>query len=152
MIYTKKDWLGKKEEFKMLKLELQNENKDLFSSCFQQSNEDIINVKKGTFIILKNLPDKISRNEIKIWVSHFVEPAYVDLNLPKKECIVRFSHPIYADSFVNKFYNCKETKINNHKIDIVKLEGEDEEKYIKKVDQLKKDFSQNKKNEKKKNK
>ena len=147
-ILSKREWLEKKEEFKKIKQELQTENKDLFQSCFKQSNEDINSIRKGTLIILKDLPEKINKNDIKIWVSHFIEPAYVDYNNHRKECIVRFSHAIFADSFLNKFNEENERKINDEIIQIEKMEGEEEEKYISKVENLMKDFGNKKQNKK----
>lgn len=146
VIYSKKHWLKKKEEYKNLKNELQIENKDLFISCFKQTNDDINIIKEGTLVIIKNLSERITKNEIKIWVSHFVEPAYVDFNNSKKECIVRFSHSIFADSFINLFKNMKDTRINNHNniVKLEKLQGEDETKYINKVRKLQEDFAKNK--------
>lgn len=99
-------------------------------------------------MILKDLPEKITKSDIKIWISHFVEPAYVDLNQAKHECIIRFAQPIFAESFVNKFFIENEKKINNHPIQIEILEGEEEDKYISKVENLKKEF-QDKKSKKK---
>ena len=129
-----------------MKSELQNENKDLFVSCFKQTNKDINQLKEGTLIILKNLPMKITKNEIKIWISHFVEPAYIDLNSNKNECIVRFLHPILADSFVN-FFNGKEENIclKNQKIKVEKLGDEEEKLYIEKVKKLQEEFAKNNK-------
>lgn len=146
VIFSKKHWLEKKEEYKKLKTDLQNENKDLFISCFKQNNKYINQIKEGTLIILKNLPLKITKNEIKIWISHFVEPAYIDFNSNRNECIVRFLHPILADSFIN-FFKGKEDEINikNNKIKVEKLEGESERIYIEKVKKLQEEFSKNKK-------
>jgi len=151
VIISKKEWLEKKEEFKKIKQELQMENKDIFESCFKQSNDDITSIKKGTLIILKDLPEKINKNEIKIWVSNFIEPAYVDYNSHKRECVIRFSHGIFADSFLNKFNNDEnenERKLNDKIIQIEKMEGDEEEKYILKVENLMKDFSIKKQNKK----
>jgi len=144
VIFSKKHWLEKKEEFKKLKNEFQNENKDLFISCFKQINNDINQIKEGTLIILKNLPEKISKNEIKIWISHFVEPSYIDLNHHKNQCIVRFSHPIIADSFINLFKGLEEKNLKYPKIKVEKLEGEEEKQYVEKVEFLQAEFAKTK--------
>ena len=148
VILSKKEWLNKKEEFKKIKQELQIENKDIFESCFKQSNEDISSIRKGTLIILRDLPEKINKNDINIWVSHFIEPAYIDFNSHRRECIVRFSHAIFADSFLNKFHSENERKLNDKIIHIEKMEGEEEEKYILKDENLMKDFAIKKQNKK----
>jgi len=126
------------------------ENQDLFISCFKQTNSDINILREGTLIKIKNLPNKITKNEIKIWISHFVEPAYVDLNNEKKECIIRFSYPIFADSFINLFKEKDEIKLNEYIVQLEKLEGEEEKKYIEKVKGLQEQFEKNKKNKKQK--
>lgn len=126
------------------------ENQDLFISCFKQTNSDINILKEGTLIRVKNLPIKITKNEIKIWISHFVEPAYIDLNSEKKECIVRFSYPIFADGFINLFKEKDQIKLNEHLVELEKLEGEEEKRYIEKVKGLQAQFqfAKNKKNKK----
>lgn len=145
VIFSKKHWLEKKEEYKKLKNELQNENQDLFISCFKQSNSSVNQIKEGTLIFLKDLPEKITKNELKILISHFVEPSYIDLNHNKNECIVRFSHPILADSFINLFKGCEENNFKNQNIKVEKLEGEEEKQYIQKIEKLQAEFAKNKK-------
>jgi hypothetical protein len=159
VIISKKNWLLKKDEFKKIKLDLQIQNKDIFEKCFKKTNEDINIIKKGTLIILKDLPEKINKNDIKIWISHFIEPAYVDYNSNNKECIIRFSHPIFADYFLNTFNHQDKDyifdidyensrKLNGKILYVEKMEGDDEDKYIKKVEKRKKEFSFKKKNKK----
>jgi RNA recognition motif-containing protein len=157
-IITKTKWLEKKKEFKLLKKELQNENKDIFAECLGQDSTQLTNeIPKGVLVKLADLPvdKKIDKSDIKIWVSHFVEPIYVDYNdkINPTECILRFSHPIIADSFINKVLNDESSGLfKNKKINIEKLTSQNEENYLMKVEQLKKDFQfkKNKRNKLKK--
>ena len=144
-IITKKEWLEKKEEFKIIKKELQNENIDLFNQCLSMDNTKASNITKGTLIKLEGINENIDKKDIKIEISHFIEPSYVDLNSNKKECIIRFSHGILADSFFQKYSNEKLT-IKECQINVCKMEGNEEDEYIKKVQTLKHNFSQKLKN------
>ena len=138
-IITKKEWLEKKEEFKIIKKELQNENIDLFNQCLSMDNTKASNITKGTLIKLEGINENIDKKDIKIEISHFIEPSYVDLNSNKKECIIRFSHGILADSFFQKYSNEKLT-IKECQINVCKMEGNEEDEYIKKVQTLKHNF------------
>jgi RNA recognition motif-containing protein len=148
-IISKKEWLEKKEEFKKIKKELQNENIDLFSQCLALDNTKANLISKGTLIKLSNLPEDVEKNDVKIQIAHFIEPSYVDLNALKRECIVRFSHQILADSFLQK-YTKEKLIIRETEVGVSKLEDGEEDEYINKVQNLKHNFSQKLKNKKNK--
>ena len=132
-IISKNEWLCKKEEFKKLKKELQNDNTDLFAECLGQSSSSIKELKKGTLIKLFNIPKDKNTNDVKIWVSHIVEPAFVDLQ--NDQCIIRFSYPTLAEIFMNKLDG---RKIDDNCVTAVKLTGIEEEEYLKKIEELRK--------------
>lgn len=150
IILSKKDWTSKKEEFKKLKKELQNENMDIFAECLGQDAKTLNTLTKGTLVKLANLPDKIDKFDIKIWVSHFIEPAYVDYD--NNECIIRFSNPLLADSFTNKIETDEEFTFHDKKVLASKMEGDEEDSYFKKVEELKREFKKNSSKKKKSNK
>jgi RNA recognition motif-containing protein len=140
-IIPKKEWLLKKEEFRKLKQELQKEDVDLFAECLGMNSKSITTPMKGTIVKLTNLPnDKIDKFDIKIWVSHFVEPAYVDYNKNTNQCIIRFTLPILADSFIKRISNDEEFKFNGMKVIASKIDGEEEDEYLKKIENLKNEF------------
>lgn len=133
-IITKKQWLEKKEEFKKIKQELQNENRDIFVECLGQETEDINSLTPGTLIRLDNLPEKVDKFAIKTYISHFVEPAYVDLNSSKNICFVRFSHPLLAENFIKKIGNEENFRLNDKRIIAVKVNEIEEQEYFKMVE------------------
>lgn len=148
-ILSKKEWLEKKQEFKKLKVELQKENIDIFSECLGQNHKDMSILAKGTVIRLLNLPENVNKNDIKIWVSHFVEPAYVDYNQMTNDCLIRFSHKILADSFVNKLTLDENFKFKNKQITAIKLNLKEEEEYFKRILELRNEFKNKMLNKKK---
>lgn len=127
-IISKTEWLRMKEEFKKLKKELQQDNNDLFAECIPSNNNTAKNIQKGTLIRLMNIPKNKNKNDVKIFVSHIMEPAYVDLT--PNDCIIRFSQPSLADIFISKINNCK---FDDNKIHAVKLESTEEDEYIDKI-------------------
>jgi RNA recognition motif-containing protein len=146
VIMSKNDWLSKKEEFKKLKQQLLNDNKELFAGCISQESSMINNLTPGTLVKLTNLPEekKISKNEIRLWVSNFVEPAYVDLDENRKDCIVRFSHKILAETFNQKIEKEEDFKFMGKKLTSSILVGDEESKYFEKVRKLKEEYGKKK--------
>lgn len=146
-IISKQEWLLKKEEFKNLKHELIKENKSLFAECLRQDSESISNLTENTLVKLTDFPTrKVDKYDIQTWISHFVEPAYVDYNKNEDFCIVRFSHPILAESFVNKIKNETEFSFHGKKPAATFIRGEEEKIYFEKVQKLKEEFRRKKKN------
>jgi RNA recognition motif-containing protein len=149
-IMSKKVWLEKKAEFKKLKQELQYENADIFTSCLELDPNKCRNqLIRGTLIKFTGLPENISKVELKNWISHFAEPAYIDYNKYQRTCIIRFPHPLICDEFISKinFDNFPHLSSEN-KIHYEKMENEDEEKYFSKVNELKKEYKDHYKNKK----
>jgi hypothetical protein len=134
-LMSKEDWVAKKEEYKKLKKELQMENKDMFASCLAQDNKTVSTLTPGTLVKLNNLPDSLlDKFAIKTWVSHVVEPAFVDLNKGKRECVLRFSFGLQAEIFCKKL---EDSGFNSFRISGVKMSGNEEEDYFRKVTELK---------------
>lgn len=145
-IISKQAWLDKKEEFKQLKNELMNENKDLFVNCLRQDSESVTKLTENTLVNLSNLPtSKIDKYDIKTWISHFVEPAYVDYKKNDDNCIIRFSHQILAESFVNKLKNEEDFMFRGKKPTASFIKDEDEKSYFERVQKLKEEFRRKKK-------
>jgi RNA recognition motif-containing protein len=117
-IISKSSWLEMKEEFKKIKKELQEDNMDIFANCLFGSNKS--NLQKGCLIRLINVPKNKNKNDIKILVSHYIEPAYVDMD--NNDCIVRFTQPELADLFLNKF--------NKEDIQAIKIIESEEDEYL----------------------
>jgi hypothetical protein len=135
VVISKEDWAIKKDEFKKLKKELQMENKELFVGCLSQDNSTVNTLTPGTLVRITNIPDSIlDKYAIKTWVSHYVEPAFVDLNKTKKECVLRFSYPIQAEVFLKKLDN---PEFNQYNIAGIKISNEEETEYFNKVNELK---------------
>ena len=132
-------------EFKKLKNELIKDNKDLFASCLRQDSQSITSLTENTLVKLSDLPKtKIDKYDIKTWISHFVEPAYVDFKTYDDICIVRFSHPFLAESFVNKIKNEEEFKFHGKKPVATFIKGEEEKEYFDRVQKLKDEFKKKK--------
>jgi len=144
-IISKVEWLNKKEEFKKLKNELIKDNKDLFASCLRHDSKSITSLTENTLVKLSDLPKtKIDKYDIKTWISHFVEPAYVDYKTNEDTCVVRFSHPFLAESFVNKLKNEEDFKFHGKKPVATLIQGEEEKEYFERVKILKDEFKKKK--------
>jgi RNA recognition motif-containing protein len=144
-IITKVDWLTKKAEFKLLKNELIKENKDIFAECIRQSPESINQLTQNTLVKISNLPvGKLDRYEIRTWISHFVEPAFVDYKPKDDTCFVRFSHPILAQSFLNKLQNEEDFNFKDRKPFAMLVLGEEQDNYFKLVEKLKVEYKREK--------
>jgi len=152
-IISKQEWLVKKEEFKKLKYELMKENKDLFVDCIRQDSESINTLTENTLVKLTDFQGKkVDKYGIQSWISHFVEPAYVDYDKNENFCVVRFAHPYLAQSFVNKVNNETNFYFNGKKPAASLIIGEEEKIYFEKVRKLKEEFQRKKKNKNKINK
>jgi RNA recognition motif-containing protein len=125
-IISKTEWLRLKEEFKKLKKELQLDNTELFAECLPNTNNTIL--QKGTLIRLSNIPKNKNKNDVKIFVSHYIVPSYVDLT--PNDCIIRFSQPTLADLFLTKINN---SKFDDNIIQGVKIESPEEDEYLDKI-------------------
>ena len=139
-IMSKSEWLEQKKEFKKLKQELMRENKDIFTECFAQDSKQLTNLASGTLIKLENIPvsKKLDKNSIKAWVSHIIEPAYVDHDSNKPtECIIRFSHKFMAEYFLNKMKN-EDILFYDTKIKVSPIIGKEERNYFEMIESKRK--------------
>ena len=140
IVMSKLNWTEKKEEFKLLKTELQREKKNAYLECSSQNSKNINNLTPGTLVRLTNLPEKINRNQIKIWASNFVEPAYVDYE--GEICVLRFSEKDLALKFLEKI-NLEDGVKHDFFYWKVKgglIEGEEETIYFDKVRKAREEF------------
>lgn len=137
-IISKEKWLKKKEEFKLLKNELQQENKDIFSNCLAINNEDKSKLIPGSVVLVTNLPTNTNRSEIKTFISHFVEPVFVDYDSKKNQSFLRFANSQIANIFLSKAELLKKVKFNENIIEVRKLEANEENIYFSKVKDLQK--------------
>jgi hypothetical protein len=143
VVISKEDWVSKKAEFKDLKKQLQMENKDLFVGCIANTNETVSTLTSGTLVRISGVPDNmLDKYAIRTWVSHCSEPAFVDLNKGKKECVIRFSFPVQAETFIKKLEN---SEFNKYKVTGVIVTGDEEEEYFRKVEELKNKLKDKKK-------
>lgn len=151
-IMSKKKWLEQKEKFKKLKLNLQKINQINFVNCsdgneYKESNEKIM---KGTLIKLSKLNHNFDLKDIKILVSNYIKPIFIDYNKNQNFAILRFAFPLLANEFFNVF-NQKQTLISDiEKENIVceKIQGKEEDDYLQKVQKLINDFQEKKKKKK----
>ena len=105
---------------------------------------------KGTLIKLSKLNHNFDLKDIKILVSNYIKPIFIDYNKNQNFAILRFAFPLLANEFFNVF-NQKQTLISDiEKENIVceKIQGKEEEDYLQKVQKLINDFQEKKKKKK----
>jgi len=134
-VMPKTKWLELKEEFKKIKRELvqhlqgDNEHNSSISTATQASRE----ISKGCLIKLQNLPSgSLDKAIIRTAIISFCIPKYVDYRRGTNECIVRFDNKQAREEFLSKI-NEEGLIIQNKKVDVSLVEGEEEENYISRI-------------------
>ena len=110
-VISKLEWLQLKQQYKDLKKKLinvlGNEETEKISNreCIDNSNyiEQSVKMEKDCLILLKNLPKNTTKQDIRISVSHFCAPAYVDFKKMNNFCIIRFDNKTLCESFYEKY-------------------------------------------------
>jgi len=134
-VMPKTKWLELKEEFKKIKRELvqhlqgDNEYNPSAGAGTQGSKE----ITKGCLIKLQNLPSgSLDKAIIRTAIISFYIPKYVDYRKGTNECIVRFDSSQAREEFLSKI-NEEGLIIQNKKVDVSLIEGEEEENYISRI-------------------
>ena len=154
-IISKKEWLEQKKNFKEYKLSLQKINQRNFINCLD-GNEYIENkekIMKGTLIKLSSFDKTFELKDIKILVSNFIKPIFIDYDIKTGIAILRFASPLLANEFL-KVFNEKNKiieLIDKETIKCEKIIGKEEEEYLEKVSKLMEDFKVKKKKKQNKN-
>ena len=148
-IISKKEWLEQKKNFKEYKLSLQKINQKNFINCSDGSEyiENKEKIMKGTLIKLYSFDETFKLKDIKILVSNFIKPIFIDYDIKTGIAILRFASPLLANEFLNVFNEKNKLieLINKVTIKCEKIEGKEEEEYLEKVSKLMEDFKVKKK-------
>ena len=133
-VMSKGDWELWKRRMKEIKKELMGKREDISKVKAELSNNSILKVAG-----LKDLG--FSKSDLKIFLMHIEEPAYVDYKFGENEAYIRFIDQTKRDNFLKKTLNSK-LDIRGHQIEFLKISKEEEKKYFeminKKRDLLKK--------------
>lgn len=129
----KKEWLKYKEEFKNLKKELF----PLLSDSSRKSSMQVENfcekkegMEEGCLLKVSNVPSSSNKEELRIALSQYCSPSYVDYRKGSNYCNVRFASAKELGNFLKK-YSSEDLYLNQAKVHIffrakIKVVGLDE--------------------------
>ncbi|MDR3548363.1 MAG: la-related family protein [Candidatus Pacebacteria bacterium] len=137
-VMSVEEWLTYKKEFKSLMKEIEDLNGLAATKEQSKTSEGDF---RGCLVRLEEVPENTTKANVKIFVSNFVKPEYVDYKRGNPYAIVRFRTPELAENFI-KAYQGKEKTVSLGKgeIRIRGLDKKEEEEYQLLVDKQKREF------------
>eukprot|EP00826_Nyctotherus_ovalis_P058222 TRINITY_DN7988_c0_g4_i1.p3 TRINITY_DN7988_c0_g4~~TRINITY_DN7988_c0_g4_i1.p3 ORF type:complete len:165 (-),score=60.63 TRINITY_DN7988_c0_g4_i1:148-642(-) len=127
------EWLGYKKEFKEIMRELEELNEPKIE-CEEEK-------KTVCLIRIEGLKESVSKEELKVFVSNFARPEYVDYKKGEAKAIVRFKSVGDADKFTQGCNNEAKLKaFDKEGIKLIRLNKDEEADYLLLVEKQRQNF------------
>lgn len=139
-VMSKGDWLLWKNRIKKLKKEILGQNDDL---CKIKAT-----LKPNSLIGLRGLGSTgITKQELKIKLMHYEDPAYVDYKMGEDRAIIRFSSKLQKENFLSEI-EVKPLTINQLVVEIEQIGVKEEKEYFILVNKRRKKYRNKNKKDK----
>ena len=132
------EWVSYKKEFKNLMREIEELN-----GMVAEKETGKAAGGKGCLVKLEDVPENTTKANIRIFVSNFEKPEYVDYKRGNSYAVIRFASSAIADNFIQAcLKKDKVLTLGKSEIKFKKLNLEEEDEYLLLAEKHKREFKE----------